>query len=121
MTWVNLEIVLEFISTPHSKSTEQAVSYAGFLLLASHISSTGFVPILVDASGVYRTGIFPWRADEARLLLLTVLDYISSPPPPMIDETIKRKQDGTFEITVGYNIHKGVNKIGVKSSSAVGL
>ena len=39
----------------------------------------------------------------------------------MIDQTIKRKQDGAFEITVGYNIHKGVNKIGVESSSAVGL
>jgi len=60
----------------------------------------------VRATGVYHTKFFSWTKHKARLLLLRVFD---TPSLKVIDQTIKRKENGTFEITVDDEV---VNKYG---------
>jgi len=61
----------------------------------------------VDAACVYRTDQIAWNEPLAKVLLPRVLSYVDEPPSLMVDPTIRRENGGTFQITVGGNVHKG--------------
>ena len=115
--WVNLEAVVVYPSngTSVQENIEQAVAYTGCLLAARpdrvailglYISQDGFAPTLVDPAHVYCTQPIMWTHKLAKGLFLRVLRYIDCPPPSMIDPTIRRDEDGTFQITVNRSVHK---------------
>ena len=95
---------------------KQAVAYTGYLLAARpdrvavlglYISRQCFVLILVDPAGVYRTDKIRWKKPPENNPLPRVLAYIDNPPPLMVDPTIQREKDGTFQIKLGKETHGG--------------
>jgi hypothetical protein len=116
VAWVDLETVVTYYSQGKSvdDNIKQAVAYTGYLLAARpdrvailglHIGLEGFAVILVNPTRVYRTDQIPWNKPQTNTLLLRALYYLGDPPSSMTDPTIHRDDDGTFQITVGKNVH----------------
>jgi hypothetical protein len=117
LDWIELETVVAYHSegTSIRDNTMQAVAYTGYLLasrpdrvaaLGLSIEPNGFVVILVDPTWVLRTELIKWTSVLAKGLLFRVLSYIGSPPSSMVDPTIRRENDGTFQTTANGSVHK---------------
>jgi hypothetical protein len=114
--WVELETVVAYHSKGKSEPDHinQVIAYTGYLLAARpdrvvalglYIKPDGFVAVLADPTRVYRTETIQREDPLAKQLLFRVLYYIDRPPSLMIDPTIQRDVDCTFQITLDGNVH----------------
>ena len=116
--WHDLESVVAFYSKGKSVAAniEQALAYTGYLLAARpdrvamlglYLGPTGFVVLLSNPSGAFRTALIPWDQQSINPLLAKVVNFIEHPPKSMVDATTVWKDNNTFDITIGTRVYRG--------------